>query len=934
MQNDTFLKVDKFQMIDSKDFRERIVAMIPYYRALGEVGWVNTELPDGEQSATQGALSPKKKRARSVKKGKKNTSTKEAANSTAEAAPTGRQVLHDSVMQYFPTSQAKAAMRKVSPEEQAELRKNEFEIAFSDFEMERPVPSLAESPYAGLYRHGTPGAAFTEDIAACVDEQKDLIIVKNHHSAFDATSLLMSLRMRLVTHIYLAGMRTDVSILATAEDAVRHGFQVSVVEDCLGYRTRDKHIEAMRKMADELGVEGVDSEEIMEEAGGRAPPDADESLFTGPGLDGIRRGVTLGEPQSKPSSLEGSSRKPDAYPESEEDPSSTDQVLEPSLDKVDASVEKVNKSLDEGIRNLIKIDRSLDKGAKTLDTTEGTRVRVPKPTRRRQKQPDLPALGPDDSIGNGDSRIIVNALSSILSGEAFELLREEVAWQAMFHRSGEVPRRVAVQGEIKDGSVPIYRHPADESPPLLAWTPTVSKICNELQMLLKQPFNHALIQLYRSGQDFISEHSDKTLDVVRGSSIINMSLGAQRTMTLRTKKSEHVGKGGGDSTERLTQKIPMPHNSVFVLGSRTNARWLHGVRADKRPLAEKLPEEKAFSGERISLTFRHIGTFTDVNRTRIWGQGADSKIRAAAGAISTSDSEEMEAMVIAFGKENQEADFDWDAEYGRGFDTLNLVVKSVLAEATLVLCGDELSNIRVKMALMERGIPCRITRTQPSTADKPTDLHSAFSLAGDESPLFRDVDANITEIRGDLPILLHIFKSYTGSCVSGPNPAARGSNLAKHDAPDDRKLHRTASNVVARVTQANELLYLWQELWGAPLNASTRTTHQMRRLSRTTTAASDVPEGDAVGHQVPPDHPAAAAFVAEMEVWEEYAEESAYAGGEVFSVVDAAFWPLLDEIVESWRGWSASRYGNLASYWKRVRDMECTRKAMEEDKGS
>jgi alkylated DNA repair dioxygenase AlkB len=41
-----------------------------------------------------------------------------------------------------------------------------------------------------------------------------------------------------------------------------------------------------------------------------------------------------------------------------------------------------------------------------------------------------------------------------------------------------------------------------------------------------------LIQLYRTGADYISEHSDKTIDVVRGSRIVNVSLGARRTMTL------------------------------------------------------------------------------------------------------------------------------------------------------------------------------------------------------------------------------------------------------------------------------------------------------------------------------------------------------------------------------------------------------------------
>ena len=935
MQNDTFSKVGSLQMVDSEDFRARIVAMIPYYRALGEIIWVNTELPDGEAAGSEGPLSPKKKRVKSGKKGKKKASPQAMAEPAAAPAPSGQQILHDSMMQYFPTSQAKAAMRKTSPGEQAKLRKGEFETAFSDFDMEGPVPSPSEGSYSGLYRPGTPGAALTADMAACFDQQRDIIVVKNHHSAFDATSLLMSLRMKLVTHIYLAGMRTDISVLATAEDAVRHGFQVSVVEDCLGYRTRDKHIEAMRKMADELGVEGVDSEEIMEEAGGRAPPDAAEPLFTGPGLGGIQQEEATEEPQPRPSSSSDSSGKLKACPGSKGNPSSALNAPEPSLDQADVSSDNENDSADEGANAIDVIRESIKKGA--LQPTGGAKpqARVPRVTRRRPKQPDIAVLGLDDSVGTGDSRIIVNALSATLSETAFELLRKEVAWQAMLHRTGEVPRRVAVQGETHDGSVPIYRHPADESPPLLAWTSTVLKIRDELQMLLKQPFNHALIQLYRSGQDFISEHSDKTLDVVRGSSIINMSLGAQRTMTLRTKKSEQIQADGKTPTQRLTQKIPMPHNSVFVLGARTNARWLHGVRADKRPPAEKRPEEKAFGGERISLTFRHIGTFTDVHRTRIWGQGAVSKIRAAAGTISTSDSDEMESMVIAFGKENQEADFDWDAKYGRGFDTLNLVVQNVPAEATLVMCGDELSKMRVKMAVIERDIPCRITSTQPSAVDDPMESRNVFSLTGDESPLFRGVGESGTEVRGDLPILFHIFKSYPrGSGSPGSNTAAADAYPAGDEETDDRELHRTTSNVLARVTQANELLYLWQELCSEPLSASTRATHQMRRLSRTIAGMGDAPDSTVAGRPAPMDRPAATAFVAELEIWEEYTEESTYAGGDAFSVVDAAFWPLLNEIVEEWDGWSAAQYGNLANYWRRVGGMECTKKAIEEGKES
>ena len=657
IQNDTFTAFDEFYMCKPHDFRQRIMGLVPYFRALGDIVWVNTELEDADLATSHEPASPQKPRQKGRAKSKRKASQPETVQSTAEAGPSGQQIFHDSATQYFSTSKAKAAMQKASPQVQAKMRSDELEALASDFEMGTVPFGPREGPSAVIYKSGTPGAAFTEDALACKDQERDLVVIKRHYSAFDSTSLLMSLRMKLVTHIYLAGALTNRSVLTTAIDAVRHGFEVSIVEDCLGYRSEARHVEAMRKMADELGASGVDSEEIMDEAGGRRPPDADENILTGPGLSGIQALVPPegGSPQESP--ISSSSFKPTGKNEGDEE-----------------SGRRASADANPGLTSIKKAaNETLDSGI-----VEPAKPKSPWP----RKKEGEPKLGPADHIGEGDSKIIINALSITLAEEAFKLVKREVDWRKMLHRSGEVPRRVAVQGEIgSDGSVPIYRHPADESPPLLNWTPTVQRIREELQILLKQPFNHALIQLYRSGQDFISEHSDKTLDVVRGSSIINMSLGAQRTMTLRTKKSMHAKGDSKDSVERQTQRIPMPHNSVFVLGSRTNAKWLHGVRPDKRLAAERMEEEKAFGSERISLTFRHIGTFTNLDRTRIWGQGAISKIQATAGQVSTSDSDEMEAMVIAFGKENQQADCDWDAEYGRGFDALNLVVASAPAEA-------------------------------------------------------------------------------------------------------------------------------------------------------------------------------------------------------------------------------------------------------------
>ena len=241
------------------------------------------------------------------------------------------------------------------------------------------------------------------------------------------------------------------------------------------------------------------------------------------------------------------------------------------------------------------------------------------------------------------------------------------AFPAMFHQplsnvlitGGEVPRRVAVQGAIEaDGSIPLYRHPADKSPSLRPFTPTVALIAQRVSAHLQHPVNHVLIQHYRSGADYISEHSDKTIDVVRDSSIVNVSLGAQRTMFLRTKR---------DAGPKQAQRVPLPDNSMFVLGLKSNRIWVHGIHTDNRP--ERIKDSKE-RGERISLTFRWIGTFLTSDSKQIWGQGATGKTREEAKPVVNGEKEAV-PLIEAFGHEKRNSTFDWDAAYGDGYDVLH-----------------------------------------------------------------------------------------------------------------------------------------------------------------------------------------------------------------------------------------------------------------------
>jgi 2OG-Fe(II) oxygenase superfamily len=172
-----------------------------------------------------------------------------------------------------------------------------------------------------------------------------------------------------------------------------------------------------------------------------------------------------------------------------------------------------------------------------------------------------------------------------------------------------------------------------------------------------------LIQLYRNGRDFIGEHADKTLDVIRPSFIVNVSLGDIHTMIFRSKHEQ-------GSTP---QKLPLPHGSLFMLNLESNQKFYHGI---------KQLGSDGTDAPRISLTLRYIGTYYDPNNGAVWGIGAPSKTRAAANArvewISSlapverlaKEKEEADRMLRLFREENIDDNFDANS-YQPGFDILD-----------------------------------------------------------------------------------------------------------------------------------------------------------------------------------------------------------------------------------------------------------------------
>ncbi|KAN0071749.1 hypothetical protein V8E54_010345 [Elaphomyces granulatus] len=723
-------------------------------------------------------------------------------------------------------------------------------------------------------RPQTPGVQFPAPIVAAVDHEVDTQIIKSDYSALQSPGLVLSLRSRFVTELYLCGTLSNISVYATALDAVRQGFSVTLIEDCLGFRSFARHEEAMRRMADIMGANGISTKELLEEQDweetddiAHASPRIDDSSdmpgVTPAGLDGVLDYLAVGLVTA------GDDGNDENEGDERDDPNKGHKVQVEREVQMDAEQKQGQKNEDDGEEERRADERNSAAIPRRSVPAERRRTRMRRPRRpeapaetnsapklkpAKTTKPTQPGIrGPGDRIGEGDSRIQYNL---DLPSEAFTRIRDEVRWQKMYHLSGPVPRLVAVQGEIRpDGVIPIYRHPADESPQLQSYTSTVQLVRTAVEQALGHPLNHVLIQRYRDGQDRISEHADKTLDIVRGSFIANVSLGAQRTMVLRTKVTA-VDTAEDDSAGRPTQRVPMPHESLFVLGEHTNRRWLHSIRPDRRPDSAKAPEERAFGGERISLTFRHIGTFIQPSTTVIWGQGAVAKHPNQARPVIHGDAAETERLIRAFGRENHDPNFDWDAIYGGGFDVVNFEIPSIV---TLVLSDDDIADLRVRLALAENGLRHEVVSDPPT----PTAPKRAAEC---ERPIYLSPDGNIT-VTGDIQIL-----SYLGQSSDQQRPG----------------VDRLPGG--SRLEAIEELTALWRR------SRQDGYEETFRALA----------------------------------YWDQMLQGKNYLNGSVFGIDDCALWPVLRAIVREKSSESLAEWPSLNTYYYRVEKRGCVRVVLEE----
>jgi nicotinamidase-related amidase/alkylated DNA repair dioxygenase AlkB len=999
LQNDLVSTGSLLHVHEPTDFIQKTVKLAPIFRRTGTIFWVLSQF---EASRPTNTASPDAERVITDKELPLGTSKNGDASATRplRRVPKDMLKLYKKMMADNGGDDIEADLEGLDDGTEEEPYTNETFLTLEP----------GKAPECVVPK--TLGANFTQAVEEAIDGSKDIIFTKTDYSAFKSGKLVQKLRGQFVTEIYVCGALSNISVFATVMDAARYGFQITLVEDCLGYRNKARHDEALRQLIDATGCEVMQSSEIIEsvkekESAVQSRPTDVRKRVRGTqdqhNLHQMMAGLKLknesngtGRPNSRPTSSHSSkeAQKPLSSTSTETGKSalareSTDSIPSASEDSLEPPLELPKKTENERKRvpNKIKTRRrrsdsttndpeKLGSSLKSKEGKDAKKVPPVSPTHITLsgvaealkkavmpqsstdeeavaeasliKNPNLGALLEVDSpqsisnkdypksaaakengnnvtndaeivpenstvrlagqstiselkstnvkeissetplgeqtksgivsekvtksdfedisaletdsypICGGDSMIIHNLLAKKEAENIFQRVRNEVGWQKMCHHGGEVPRLVAVQGEINEnGGIPVYRHPSDESPPLLPFSPTVSVIKTEVERRLGHKVNHCLIQFYRSGTDFISEHSDKTLDIAPNTFIANVSLGAMRAMTFRSKKPSKSPEviPSEEIIPRMSCKAPLPHNSMCKMSLLTNEKWLHSIRQDKRAEREKSEAELAYGGGRISLTFRLIGTFLDKDEIKIWGQGAVAKEESEARPVLNGETPDAEKMIRAFGTENHSSSFDWKDTYGNGFDVLH-----ISNTRKLFLSGDAISDLRVKIALAAHGIEWVEGKLSPIFIWKDGKVGSDAPEVPEAFPIrFIDNDPIRSLVQGDLAILLYLDAIHPVSFTTSSS-------------------NRYLACKYTRLQQADTLL---QRLRDQPFDE--------QALDRA------------------------------LKIWDIYATENAFIAGPHPSAADYAFWPVLREIIGSKLSKRLeSQSENLAIYHNRM----------------
>lgn len=188
-------------------------------------------------------------------------------------------------------------------------------------------------------------------------------------------------------------------------------------------------------------------------------------------------------------------------------------------------------------------------------------------------------------LGNAQIDEYPTAFSAAHSETLYRQLHEQIPWHEdsllIAGRKVLVPRLQCWMGD--KGSR--YGYSGIRLEPKL-WSEPVLDIKSRIEGLTGMQFNSVLLNLYRSGMDSVSWHSDDEKELGRFPVIASVSLGCERTFQLRPKESPNASN---------KVQIVLRNGSLLLMGKHLQNNWMH-----------QIPKVKNLNEARINLTFRQI----------------------------------------------------------------------------------------------------------------------------------------------------------------------------------------------------------------------------------------------------------------------------------------------------------------------------------------
>jgi alkylated DNA repair dioxygenase AlkB len=173
-------------------------------------------------------------------------------------------------------------------------------------------------------------------------------------------------------------------------------------------------------------------------------------------------------------------------------------------------------------------------------------------------------------------------LSPADADAALGALRDELAWEqreiVLFGRRVLQPRLIAWAGDLG------YRYSGQTLEPR-PFTPAARTLLARVVAAAGAPFNHVLVNRYRTGEDSMGLHADDEPELGPDPVVATVSLGEARRFVVRPRRKQ----------DRERHDLWLRHGALLVMGGTCQRHYVHGV-----------PRDAGARGERISLTFRRL----------------------------------------------------------------------------------------------------------------------------------------------------------------------------------------------------------------------------------------------------------------------------------------------------------------------------------------